>query len=126
MNADISNMNVNSSFTGQNYDLQKNFILPGYNVGLNYQFSQNKRLNLYHYSDFTIPTAEQLTPYRDISNPLVAFQEIGSENTWSNSTYLYFNNFNMVKLSAITLILDLLIRTMISSITLHSMKAEGS
>jgi hypothetical protein len=98
LNADISNMNVNSSFTGQNYDLQKNFILPGYNVGLNYQFSQNKRLNLYHYSDFTIPTAEQLTPYRDISNPLVAFQgNPDLKNTWSNSTYLYFNNFNMVK-----------------------------
>lgn len=98
LNADISNMNVNSSFTGQYYDLQKNFILPGYNVGMNYEFSQNKRLNLYHFSDFTIPTAEQLTPYQDLSNPLVAFQgNPDLKNTWTSSTYLYFNNYNMVK-----------------------------
>lgn len=97
-NADISSMNVNSSFTGQFYNLQKDFILPGYSAGMNYEFSQNKRINLYHFSDFTIPTAEQLTPYQDLSNPLVAFQgNPDLKNTWSNSTYLYFNNFNMVK-----------------------------
>lgn len=98
LNVDFSNMNLNSSFTNQNYNLEKNFVLPGYNVGLNYEFSQNKRLNLYHYSDFSIPTADQLTPYRDISNPLIAFQgNPDLKNTWRNSTYLYFNNFNMVK-----------------------------
>jgi len=98
VNADFSNMNLNSSFTNQNYNIEKNFVLPGYNLGLNYEFSQNKRLNLYHSSDFSIPTADQLTPYRDISNPLITFQgNPDLKNTWRNSTYLYFNNFNMVK-----------------------------
>lgn len=98
VNADFSNMNLNSSYTNQNYNIEKNFVLPGYNLGLNYEFSQNKRLNLYHSSDFSIPTADQLTPYRDISNPLITFQgNPDLKNTWRNSTYLYFNNFNMVK-----------------------------
>ncbi|MDQ1161075.1 hypothetical protein QE422_001443 [Chryseobacterium sp. SORGH_AS 447] len=96
--AEFSNMNVNSRFNNQNYELQKNFVLPSYNMGMNYEFSQNKRLNLYNFADFTIPTAEQLTPYLDVINPLVSYQgNPNLKNTWTNSTYLYFNNFNMVK-----------------------------
>ncbi|WP_294316240.1 TonB-dependent receptor [uncultured Chryseobacterium sp.] len=96
--AEFSNMNVSSRFNNQDYGLQKNFILPSYNLGMNYEFSQNKRLSLYNFSDFTIPTAEQLTPYLDIINPLAAYQgNPNLKNTWTHSTYLYFNNFNMVK-----------------------------
>lgn len=96
--AEFSNMNVSSRFNNQDYGLQKNFILPSYNLGMNYEFSQNKRLSLYNFSDFTIPTAEQLTPYLDIINPLAAYQgNPDLKNTWTHSTYLYFNNFNMVK-----------------------------
>ncbi len=96
--ADFSDMKVNSRFGNQNYGLQKNFVLPNYNVGMNYEFSQNKRLSLYNFADFSIPTAEQLTPYLDVINPLIAYQgNPDLKNTWTNSTYLYFNNFNMVK-----------------------------
>ncbi len=96
--ADFSDMKVSSRFSNQNYGLQKNFVLPNYNMGMNYEFSQNKRLSLYNFADFSIPTAEQLTPYIDIINPLIAYQgNPDLKNTWTNSTYLYFNNFNMVK-----------------------------
>ncbi|MFP3592622.1 outer membrane beta-barrel protein [Chryseobacterium sp. SIMBA_038] len=97
-NLDISDMKVNSVFNGEQYDLQKNFVLPNYNVGVNYEFSPNKRLSIYNSADYTIPTAEQLTPYQDFSNPLVVFQGNPElKNTWANRTYLYFNNSNLIK-----------------------------
>lgn len=95
---EFSDMNIHSVYNAQNYNLQKNFVLPKYNLGAQYHFSQNKSLNLYNFSNYTIPTAEQLTPYQDFSNPLITFQgNPDLKNAWSNMTYLYFNNYNMVK-----------------------------
>jgi hypothetical protein len=98
MNIDISDMNVNSVYDGQQYGLQKNFALPAYNFNFRYQFSENKMLSLYNYSDFTIPGAEQLTPYEDTSNPLVTSTgNPNLRNTWSNNSSLFFNNYNLIK-----------------------------
>lgn len=98
VDVDISNMKVNSVFDGKQYDLQKNFALPGYNLNVQYQFTQNKTLSFYNYADFTIPSAEQLTPYIDFINPLIAYQgNPNLKNSWRNQSYLYFNNYNMVK-----------------------------
>ncbi|MBT2623737.1 TonB-dependent receptor [Chryseobacterium sp. ISL-6] len=94
----ISDMQVSSVFNGKQYNLQKNFVLPSYNLNLQYQFSQNKRLSLYNYADFNIPSTEQLTPYEDLSNPLITYQgNPDLKNKWINRTYLYFNNFNILK-----------------------------
>lgn len=98
LDLDISDMKVNSVFNGQNYGLQKSFALPGYNMNIQYQLSENKRLSLFNYADFNIPGAEQLTPYEDTSNPLITYTgNPDLKNTWTNNTYLYFNNYNMVK-----------------------------
>jgi hypothetical protein len=98
LSAEFSDMKVNSAFNGQQYNLQNNFVLPKYNVGAQYNFSQNKRLSLYAFSDYTIPTAEQLTPYVDYSNPLITYEgNPALKNSWNNMTYLYFSNYNMVK-----------------------------
>lgn len=95
---EISDMKVNSVFNSQNYGLQKNFSLPGYNLQVQYKLSENKRVSLFNYANFTIPGAEQLTPYEDTSNSLIT--STGNpdlKNTWTNNTNLYFNNYNMVK-----------------------------
>nr|WP_315026618.1 outer membrane beta-barrel protein [uncultured Chryseobacterium sp.] len=98
MNLDISDMKVNSIFNGQHYDLQKNFALPGYNVSLYYQLAEGKNLNIYNYSNFTLPTAEQLTPYKDESNPLATYTgNPNLKNTWTNNLSFYFSNYNKVK-----------------------------
>ncbi|SHG82864.1 outer membrane beta-barrel protein [Chryseobacterium vrystaatense] len=98
MTVDISDMKVSSVYNSQQYGLQKNFALPSYNFNFRYQFSENAMLNLYNYSDFTIPGAEQLTPYEDTSNPLVTSTGNPSlKNTWSNNSSLFFNNYNLVK-----------------------------
>lgn len=97
-NAEITDMAVRSAFTGQEYGLQKNFVLPTYNTGLRYQFSESSSMSLYNFSDVAIPTAEQLSPYLDVSNPLVTYQGNPElKNAWNNMTYLYLNNFNRVK-----------------------------
>ncbi|SMO71786.1 Outer membrane protein beta-barrel family protein [Chryseobacterium rhizoplanae] len=98
VNLNISDMKVNSIYNGQQYDLQKNFILPEYNLNLYYQLGEGKNLSIYNYSNYTIPTAEQLTPYKDESNPLITYKgNPDLKNTWTNNLYLYFNNFNKVK-----------------------------
>jgi hypothetical protein len=98
VNLDISDMKVNSIYNGQQYDLQKNFVLPEYNLNLYYQLGEGKILSIYNYSNFNIPTAEQLTPYKDESNPLITYQgNPNLKNTWVNNLYLYFNNYNKVK-----------------------------
>lgn len=98
LNFDISEMKVNSVYNGQHYRLQKDFVLPGYNFNLRYQFSESKILNLSNYANFTIPGAEQLTPYEDTSNPLVTSTgNPNLRNTWTNSSSLFFNNYNLIK-----------------------------
>lgn len=94
----ISDMNVNSFFNGQEYSLQNNFVLPEYNMNFQYKLSDNKRLSIYNYSSFSIPTAEQLSPFTDNINPLISYQgNPNLKNTWQNGAYVYFNNFNMLK-----------------------------
>lgn len=94
----ITDMSVNSMYNGSYYDVKKNFILPEHNFSVQYQFSQSKRLSFFNYSGFNIPSAEQLTPFEDLTNPLVTYKgNPDLKNGWSNQTHLYFNNFNMVK-----------------------------
>ncbi|KMQ65515.1 hypothetical protein ACM46_06415 [Chryseobacterium angstadtii] len=98
MNIDLSDMNVNSVYNGQQYSLQKNFALPAYSFNFRYSFSDNKMLSIYNYSGFTIPGAEQLTPYEDTSNPLITYMgNPNLKNAWANNSSLFFNNYNIVK-----------------------------
>lgn len=97
-NVDFTDLKYNSVFNGQHYELQRNFILPDYNAGLQYRLSQNSRLNIYNSASFTIPSAANLIPYVDESNPLVTYKgNPDLKNAWSNRTSLYFNNFNVPK-----------------------------
>ncbi len=95
---DITDMNVNSFFHSQRYDFQNNFALPSYSMNLQYQFSDNKSLSIYNSADFSIPTAEQLTPFTDNINPLVTYQgNPDLKNRWQNSSYIYYSNYNILK-----------------------------
>lgn len=95
---DITDMNVNSFFNNQQYNLQNSFTLPSFNMNFQYQFSDNKRLSIYNNGDFSIPTAEQLSPFTDNINPLVSYRGNPElKNKWQNSTYIYYSNYNIVK-----------------------------
>ena len=95
---DITDMNVNSFFNNQRYNLQNSFTLPSFSMNFQYQFSDNKRLSIYNNGDFSIPTAEQLSPFTDNINPLVSYRGNPElKNKWQNSTYIYYSNYNIVK-----------------------------
>lgn len=97
VNFDISDMKVNSVFNGQLYDLQKSFFLPRYTVNFQYVFSDRKRLTLMNSSNFNIPDAEKLIPYRDESDPLITYTgNPDLKNTWTNSSNISFSSFNIV------------------------------
>lgn len=98
LSLDISDMKMSSIFNQQQYDLQKSFFLPNYNAVFQYAFSEAKRLTLTNYSGFTTPTASQLIPYLDLSDPLVSYQgNPDLKSTWANKASLYFSNFNLIK-----------------------------
>ncbi|MDQ1095177.1 outer membrane beta-barrel protein [Chryseobacterium camelliae] len=95
---DVSDMKVNSVFNGQQTLLTKSFVLPSHNMSIQYNFSENKSLNLYSYSYFDIPTAQQLTPYTDYVNPLIVYQgNPDLKNTWNTEVFLNFYNYNILK-----------------------------
>ncbi|MBD8082156.1 TonB-dependent receptor [Chryseobacterium caseinilyticum] len=94
----FTKMGVNSFYQGQNFRLDRDYVLPAFNLSATYNFSDNKRLSIYNYAHFDIPSAERLTPYEDRINPLISY--IGNsnlKNTWTNSLFINLNNFNMVK-----------------------------
>lgn len=98
VNADITDMNVNSVFNGQLYNLQKNFVLPKYSANFRYSFTDRQTLMITNSSSFTIPDVGKLIPYKDESNPLVT--NTGNpdlKNTWMNETSVSFNSYNIIK-----------------------------
>lgn len=91
----FSDLKYNAVFNGQHYDLQRNFTLPDYNAGLQYRISETSKLSIYNSASFTVPTPENVIPYRDESNPLITYEgNPDLKNAWSNRTSVYFNNFN--------------------------------
>ncbi|WP_241331267.1 TonB-dependent receptor [Chryseobacterium arthrosphaerae] len=96
-NLEISDMKVSSVFKGQQYELQKSFVLPSYSVNFQYAFSERKRLMFANSSSFGIPGAERLIPYKDESDPLVTYTgNPDLKNSWMNSSTISFNNYNIV------------------------------
>ncbi|REC49747.1 TonB-dependent receptor [Chryseobacterium pennipullorum] len=98
VNLDISDMKVGSVYQGQQYDLQKSFVLPRYAVNFQYAFSDRKRLTLSHFSSFNIPGVEQLIPFKDESDPLITYTgNPDLKNTWTTTNTISFNDFNIIK-----------------------------
>jgi len=94
----ITKLDFDSHFNSTDYKLDKNFILPQYEATFVYKFSRNKRLMISHNANFSTPSAMQLIPYEDDTNPLIS--QTGNpllKNTWNNSTNLSFSNFNQQK-----------------------------
>ena len=94
----LTSLNFNSHYNNLDFALDKNFVLPEYNVSFDYKFSENKRLYFSNNGSFSTPSAMQLIPYKDTSNPLLT-QEGNPllKNSWSNNSSVNFNSFNQLK-----------------------------
>jgi len=98
LNLGFTDVKYNSTFNGANYDLQRNFLLPNYNMGFQYKFNQNSSLSIYNSTNFNSPSSQNLIPYVDESNPLVTYQgNPDLKNSWTNTSSISFNSYNIPK-----------------------------
>lgn len=94
----LSNMKVNSAFADENFGVEKDFVLPEVSFGVNWTMKNGGRLYMYQDMSYTLPTAQQLTPYTDTINPLFSITgNEGLKNMWKSNTSLYFNQQNIAK-----------------------------
>ena len=95
-NLNISKLDVSTMFNLQNSGFQKNFTLPEYDVNFKYNFTKLKNIRMSNRGSYTIPTAMELNPFRDESNPLLTFQgNKDLKSTWQNSTNINFMGSNI-------------------------------
>jgi len=98
LNLGFTNVKYNSTFNGADYGLQRNFLLPDFNMGLQYKINQNSSLSVYNSTNFNSPSSQNLIPYVDESNPLVTYQgNPDLKNSWNNTSNLSFNMYNIPK-----------------------------
>ena len=91
----ITQFKNNSSYMGNNYSLNKEYMLPAMNANLRYKFGKSTYLSMYYSYDVRFPQASQVLPVEDLSNPL--YTSIGNPNldpTKTNRINLSFRNYD--------------------------------
>lgn len=84
-----------SSYMGNDYSLNKQYILPAMSANMRYIFSKSKNISLYYSYDVSFPQASQVLPVEDLSNPL--YTTIGNPNldpSKSNRISLSYRNYD--------------------------------
>ncbi|MES2811969.1 MAG: outer membrane beta-barrel protein [Bacteroidota bacterium] len=88
--------NVNSSdYLGVTTRLDKDFVLPMANFYGNYKFSKSKSVGLYYNLDYDVPSANQLLPIQNLTNPLNTI--VGNSNlnvSKQHNTHLAYRNYD--------------------------------
>lgn len=93
----IIGFDANSTYLNVNTTLNRNFVLPSVNMHLSYSLDKSKRIWAMYNYEYDLPSANQMLPVEDLSNPLSSF--IGNENLDLNKRhYLYasYNDYNYV------------------------------
>lgn len=97
-NLNTTRLDVNSIYNLQNYSFQRNFVLPEYDVLLNYKFNKTTSLRISNSAKYSIPKVDYLNPYIDVSDPLLTVQgNPDLKSTWQNSTNFNFSTMNIAK-----------------------------
>lgn len=93
-----------SLYLGQTTNLKKNYMLPFANANLSYNFSKSSNLWFGYWYEIDFPSAGQVLPVVDYSNPLNTVQ--GNPDVDLNTTHggnLYFRDFDYATKSGYTL-----------------------
>jgi len=85
----ITNFDNSSFYIGNNYSFSKQYVMPYAEAQFNYTISKSKSIWVYYNYDVQFPTASQVLPVEDISNPLYTY--IGNSDLDPQQT----NNFNL-------------------------------
>ena len=67
---DITNLSASGTYFGTNYAVEKNYLLPNLSARIDYQLMRSKSIGLNYYYTTSLPSAQQLLPIQDVSNPL--------------------------------------------------------
>ena len=93
-----------SDYLNTKTNLSKNYALPEGNLNINYNFSRTKNLRAYYYRQYSLPSAQQILPVANLSNPLNTI--VGNSNLdIGKSHYASFNygNQNTASLSGFSI-----------------------
>jgi len=82
----------NSLYLGETNSVNKKYMLPTANGWMNYNISKSKSIYMYYNFEVTLPTASQLLPVIDLSNPLS--QIMGNPNLDPKKNHNFYMNFN--------------------------------
>lgn len=97
-NLNTTRLDINSIYNLEDYNFQKNFMLPEYDLMLNYKFNKTTSLRITNSAKFNIPQVTYLNPYIDTSDPLLTVQgNPDLKSTWQNTTNLNFSTMNIPK-----------------------------
>ncbi|WP_034690558.1 TonB-dependent receptor [Kaistella palustris] len=97
-NLNSTRLNINSVYNMQEYNFQKNFLLPEYDLLLNYKFNRTTSLRISNTATYSVPQVSYLNPYIDVSDPLITTQGNPElKSTWQNNTNLNFTTFNVAR-----------------------------
>lgn len=91
----VINYNNFGTYMGTDYTVNRNYMLPTVDGYFRLRFGKTTSLFLNYSYDVELPTATQILPIEDISNPL--YTMIGNANLSpkkSHSTYMSFNDYN--------------------------------
>lgn len=84
-----------SYYLDENTNLNKDYILPNVNGFFNYRFSKSKSVYMNYRYSVNLPSANQILPVVNISNPLNTITgNPDLDPTKRNSFYLGFNNYD--------------------------------
>jgi len=90
--------NNHSNYLGINTDLEKSYAVPNGSLYLNYKLSKSKSFYSYYYRQIILPSAQQLLPVIDLSNPLNTI--VGNSNLNPGKSHfgnLGFSNFDTAR-----------------------------
>lgn len=83
------------TYLGQDYQLNKNYILPAAEAYIRYNLGKSKSISLYYDYNVNFPQASQVLPIEDLSNPLYTY--VGNpelDPTQQHGVSLSFRNFD--------------------------------
>jgi hypothetical protein len=84
-----------SNYLNENTNLNKDYVLPNVNGYINYRFTKSKSMYVNYNYSVNLPTANQILPVINISNPLNTITgNPALKPTKRNSFYLGFNNYD--------------------------------
>lgn len=87
----IIHFNNYASYLGEDYNVNRDFILPYADMFLSYRMSKSKSIYANYRYNVNLPNGNQILPVEDLSNPL--FTEVGNPDLDPNKTHNFYFSY---------------------------------